>query len=30
MKKQTKTPATKKPVPSMKYGGMKKGSGKKC
>ena len=29
MKKQTKTSATKKPVPSMKYGGMKK-SGKKC
>lgn len=29
MKKQTKTPAPKKFVPSMKYGGMKKG-GKKC
>lgn len=29
MKKQTKTPTLKKPVPSMKYGGMKKGE-KKC
>lgn len=29
MKKQTKTSTPKKPVPSMKYGGMKKG-GKKC
>lgn len=29
MKKQTKIPTSKKSVPSMKYGGMKKG-GKKC
>lgn len=29
MKKQTKIPTSKKPAPSMKYGGMKKG-GKKC